>query len=191
VNIRRLRLVAAAVVSMALAVPGTALAATSGGPTASPSSGQTVTSASGENCVVVVAPLQPHQTASRVISRTCSDRPVKGSDLSLGSSAASLYPIIAFWQYTNYTGGRLLFEGTQPCSPSNGGYGFPDTRPPDYGAPWGASSWRAYSSCWHTTLYYGYEYGQPGYVYPQGVWEAGVIGSGLDNHVWSAYTSYT
>jgi hypothetical protein len=101
-------------------------------------------------------------------------------------------PIVTFYQYTSYQGEFLQFRGSEPCSSSNGGYAISDTRPIDYSSNlnWGASSWQASSSCWHTTIYYGYDYGSPQYQYAQGVWEAAVIGDPWNNHIWSLYTAW-
>lgn len=150
-------------------------------------------------CVVTLAPLAPGQVpsptnhvASRVTGRACSDQPARVGFQPQGSSAPpGGYLLITVYQYTNYQGSALQFRGTQPCNSSNGGFAIADTRPSDNGAGnWGASSWLASNNCWLTSLYYDYNWGGESYTYPQGVYEAGQIGSGLDNHVWSIYTRY-
>ena len=155
--------------------------------TASASSKLAAGQARHEYCAVKVAPVRPHQQASRVISRTCSDRRAKGSALPLGFSAAGSYPIITLYQYTNFTGSFITFNGSHTCN--GGAYALDDTQPAYNGAgSWGASSWQAHSSCYATTVYYGTHLGTPKYQYAQGTWEAGQIGSPWDNHVWSIWT---
>lgn len=139
-----------------------------------------------EYCAAVLANPGPHQTAPRVTSKTCSSRHAMGSSYAPRgfAPAATHTPLITFYQYTNYKGASYTFYGGYGnCDAS--GYGLKDGRVADYGQTWGPSSWQAHSNCWHTKLCYGYAYGAPCYTYPVGVWEAGVIGSGLDNHVWS------
>lgn len=181
------RLLGLAGATAACALLSTAISA--GAANASPESAGS--QAKPEYCVVKIAPVQPHQSASRIVSRTCTTAPAKGSSLDPGAAAAGSYNIISFYQYTNYSGKQLLFTGSAPCSPSNY-YLISDTRPSDNGAGnWGANSWQAHSSCWHTGVYYGLNFGSPGYTYAQGVWEAGYIGSPWSNHVWSAATAYS
>jgi hypothetical protein len=136
-----------------------------------------------EYCVIQLAPLQPHQSVSRVIAHTC-------STLRFPSTAAGQVPIITFYQFTNYKGNGMELDGPGTCSAGNT-YAYGDTRPSDHGAGnWGASSWQAHSGCWSTKIFYGYNFGSPGYQYAQGVWEAGQIGSPWDNHVWSTVVAY-
>jgi hypothetical protein len=174
----------AASVALGSAVPAGAASATS-----APAGGH----AQREYCAIEIMPVQPGQPASRAVSRTCSDRHAKGSDLPLGLPAASAhYDIITFYQFTNYQGNVLDFYSTAPCSASGSFYTIDDTRPSDnHAGSWGISSWQAHSNCWHTEIFYGYNLGTPGYLYAQGVWEAGYIGAPWDNHVWSAATGYS
>lgn len=135
-----------------------------------------------EYCATLLATLQPHQTTSRVISQKCSDQHVPGTDRPVGF----VVPVggMRIWtgyQYTNYKGLHWSYWAKQPCD--NKGYKFTSRQD-----GWGISSWQAHAGCWHTTIYY--DIGQQGrsYSYRQGVWEAGQIGSGFDNHVWSVWT---
>jgi len=138
-----------------------------------------------EYCVIQLAPLQPHQSVSRVISQTCSTLRFPAA-----SPAAGQVPIITFYQFTNYQGNGEELTGPGTCAAGNS-YAFGDTRPIDNGAGnWGISSWQAHSSCWDTKIFYGYNFGTPSYQYAQGVWEAGQIGSPWNNHVWSAFVAY-
>jgi len=145
-------------------------------------------------CAIVLAPLQPGQSVSHVISRTCVKGKIK-PDFSRFLSASgvnpAITPFIEFFQNYNYGGNLEAFYPYEPCSASNSGYAFDDTRPADNGlGSWGISSWRAHDSCWHTTIYYNYSYGSPSYTYAQGVWESAKIGSPYNDHVWSVYTRY-
>lgn len=186
-RILRSRLLGLAGAAAVCALLSTAISA--GTANASPESAGS--QAKNEYCVVKLMPLQRGQSASRVVSRTCSDQHAQGSDLPLGFSPNSSVNIITVYQNTNYSGKQLIFMGAQPCSPSYAYY-IPDTKPSDNGAGnWGANSWQAHSSCWHTEVYYGTNYGSPGYLYAQGVWEAAYIGSPFNNHVWSIVTAYS
>lgn len=151
-----------------------------------------------ESCEITVAPVQPGQVPSRgslltspVISSTCPNQATSGRVHALGSVPATTYPIITFYQNLDFQGYYLRFKGTEPCGPSNGGYPLSDTRPADYGiGDWGITSWQAHSSCWHTSLYYQTNYGSPSYTYAWGTGNSQRVGSGLNDHVWSAYTRY-
>lgn len=136
-------------------------------------------------CATVIA-------ASSIVATACSDQHANDNAfLPAGfSPAAGTVPLITIYQHDNYRGAALTFYDThQQCN--YGGYRLSDTLPvDDFSGDWGASSWRAYSSCWRTTLYYGPDQTGNSYTYPQGVWEAAYIGSGLGSHIGSVWVRY-
>lgn len=130
----------------------------------------------------MLAPLHGNQTTSSVISQKCSARPAAGTNLPAGFAAPNgVQKIWTGYQYSNYKGKVWSYFGNQPCD--NGGYHFNSRQD-----GWGISSWQAHAGCWRTTIYYNIGYQGKSYTYPQGVWEAGRIGNGFDNHVWSVWT---
>ena len=143
-----------------------------------------------EDCVVKLAPVQPHQRFSRVISHSCSYRRVAGS-LAV-PQATDPYAIITLYQYQYWTGASIQYDGGPGgCNSGQYQYYIDDSRPSAHGyGAWNAQSWMAHNSCWHTTIYYGIDFGNPAYTYAQGVWEAGQIGSPWNNHVYSIWTRY-
>lgn len=157
-----------------------------------------------EYCVVRLAPLQRNQVPSptkhvfsRVMSRACSDQPTRvgfvqaGTSVRvrMGTSVTTEYPIINVYQDQGLTGDYLQFQGPLTCT-NSGGYGIQDAFPSDHGKPWGTQSWLAQSGCWHTTIFYGSDYGNPSYTYAQGVYKANVIGAPWNQHVGSIITRY-
>jgi hypothetical protein len=179
---RSLRLTGAIATSAALSIgvfAGTASASSV------PAGGQAVH----KYCEVKLAPVQPGQSVSRVVSRTCHEGTASSASPKRVSAAAS-YRIITLYQNTGYGGLGLEITGSQPCS-SSVYYKIADTNPADWGVgSWGISSWQAHSSCWHTTIYSGYNGTGSHWTYGQGVWEAGQIGSGFNDHVLSVWTRY-
>jgi hypothetical protein len=148
-----------------------------------------------EYCAVLLAPARSHHSASRVLEQTCSTRHVRGTDRPVGFAAsATEYKLFTLYQYTNYSGATDTFYSQANCPQAGtAGFSYYDTRIADHPGlgDWGASSWKAGSSCWATTLYYGKNFGGPKYQYAQGVYEAGQIGSPWDNHVWSLWFGYS
>jgi hypothetical protein len=147
-------------------------------------------------CVITLAPEPLTDAASRVnladsrvASQTCAERSAQEGNL---PSAAGQVPIIEFYQHPNYQGKRYRIDAPRPCSSPNGGWSIFNTRPLDlgYGA-WGISSWRAYSQCWHTTIYHDRNLRGDSWSYAQGTWRAGSIGSGFNDHVFSVRTEYS
>lgn len=139
-----------------------------------------------ESCVIRLAPNGTSHSADHIIGRTCAATP---GALRPDSGIEPGYIIFTIYQYTNYQGQHLAFTAPDPCSASHS-WPVPDSRPADYGMSWSASSWKASNSCWNTTLYYDENDSGSSYTYAQGVWEAGQIGSGFDNHVWSTLERY-
>jgi hypothetical protein len=148
------------------------------------------------DCVVVVAPVEKGETYSRVVSRSCTTR--SSADAPTESAVSTqdgaspqiiLYNIIRFYQYSWWSGSTLTMRTYQPCY-TVGAWAFRNTRPSDNGAgSWGASSWKAYNGCNHTTLYYGYDFGYPSHTYAKGTYGTQYISYGLNDHVWSASTT--
>lgn len=159
---------------------------------AAPTAGGTANT--GTSCVITLAPLQPGQVTSRVISRKCFTGTTADAKRALAPAlapAADKYKIMEIWEDQYYKGNFMYFNGPEPCSSSNGFYGLEDTNPENYGSVnWQGQSWEAGSFCWHTQIFYNTGYGLPSYTYKQGVYEAGVVGSGFNKHFWSMVTGY-
>ena len=154
--------------------------------TANASSHPSASPRKNESCIIRLAPPTTRHSAAREVSRTCAPTAaaLKASGIEPG------YIIFTVYQYTEYKGQHLQFSATAPCSSSQS-WDINDVRPSDHGMDWGASSWKAGNSCWNTTIYYGTDETGSYYTYQQGVYEAAEIGSGFDNHVWSAFERYS
>jgi hypothetical protein len=148
-----------------------------------------------KDCVVVVEPIQKGETYSRVVSRSCTTRssaaaPTESTASTEGGVTPQVnrYNIIRFYQYSGFTGSTLTMTSFVTCFDA-GGFAFRNTRPSDNGAgSWGASSWKTYNGCAHTTLHYGYDYVGPSHTYDRGTTSYPYIAYGLNDHVWSAET---
>ena len=142
-----------------------------------------------EYCVIKIMPVQPHQRFSRIVSHSCSYRHATGS-LAV-PQATDPSAIITLYQYQYWTGTMMQINSAVAGGCNAGEFFIADSRPSSRGwGNWNAQSWIAHNSCWHTTIYYGTNFGNPAYTYAQGVWEAGQIGSPWNNHVYSIWTRY-
>lgn len=151
-------------------------------------------------CVIKILPVptskarsSANHVYSRVVSRACSDQPSKVGYLSPNTSTASPAASIAIWtgyEYTNYKGSSVQFQGPDKCT-ANLSYPIYDSKPADNGAGnWGISSWHAWANCWNTEIFTETNFNGLEYNYAQGEFEAAQIGYPWDNHVWSVYTYY-
>jgi hypothetical protein len=109
-SLTRVRHLAGGVAAGAALVLGAGLA------TASTASAATHATVKHQHCAILLAPVRPHQSVSRVRSYTCSTQQTSAGARPLGFPAASV-PIITIYQYTNFTGQSLTFYGDYgPCN---------------------------------------------------------------------------
>jgi hypothetical protein len=146
-----------------------------------------------KDCILKILPVQPHQRFSRVVSSTCSVRYAAGtSNVPAVPQETDPYAVISLYSNQYWTGDIMQIDGVSGGCSSGVEYYIADSQPSSRGyGNWNIESWIAHNSCWHTTIYYGTNFGGPEYTYAQGVWEAGQIGSPWDQHVYSIWTRYS